>query len=83
MTAMQELIDWTYHMEESIASITYTDADRRLLKQLREKFESFLPIEREQHSLSFDAGCAHTEKRMNEFNGDGPGKEEYLNGLFQ
>jgi hypothetical protein len=47
-TVLGELIDWTYHMEESIASITYTDADFRLLKQLREKFESFLPQERQQ-----------------------------------
>jgi hypothetical protein len=57
-TVLGELIDWTYHMEESIASITYTDADFRLLKQLREKFESFLPQERQQ---IIDAGnnCAN------------------------
>lgn len=77
-TAIQDLLIWIEEIENSPASLTFSETDFRTLSQFKEKISSKLEKEKRQIIEAFD----HSEIMTGEFFQTFDSGEEYYNHIF-
>ena len=82
LTPVQSLISWVNEMQNSTASLTFTDNDFRMLKQMRERFEQELESEKKVISDAYLKGAEDfSDLALNDE--DKKSGEEYYNETFK